>query len=54
MCIRDSQWTEPGGSVPLSAASGRTIIQLICARDGKTFTASEPAAVNPAGEPEYA
>lgn len=42
------QWTEPGGSVPLSAASGRSIIQLVCARDGRAFTASEPAVtVNP-------
>ncbi|GAB4476597.1 MAG: FAD-dependent oxidoreductase [Anaerolineales bacterium] len=31
------QWVEPGGSVPLSAASGRNVIQLTCAADGKPF-----------------
>lgn len=36
------QWTEPGGSVPLAAASGRNVIQLICAQDGKRFVSSEP------------
>ena len=32
------QWVEPGGTVTLSAASGRTAIQLICAEDGKEFS----------------
>jgi phytoene dehydrogenase-like protein len=32
------QWVEPGGSVPLAAASGKNVIQLICAEDEKEFT----------------
>lgn len=36
------QWVEPGGGVPPSALSGRQVIQLLCARDMKTFIASEP------------
>lgn len=36
------QWVEPGGSVPLAAASGRNVIQLICAADKKQFVVSEP------------
>lgn len=35
------QWVEPGGMVPLSAASGRTAIQLICHEEGKRFEARE-------------
>ena len=31
------QWVEPGGSVPLAAASGKNAIQLICASEGKPF-----------------
>ncbi|PWH15888.1 MAG: NAD(P)/FAD-dependent oxidoreductase [Anaerolineae bacterium] len=31
------QWVEPGGSLPLSAASGKNVIQIICASDGKPF-----------------
>ncbi len=31
------QWVEPGGSVPLAAASGKSAVQLICAQDGKKF-----------------
>jgi phytoene dehydrogenase-like protein len=31
-------WVEPGGTVTLAAASGRSAIQLICARDGKNFS----------------
>lgn len=31
------QWVEPGGSVPLSAASGRQAVQLICHEDGRPF-----------------
>jgi phytoene dehydrogenase-like protein len=31
------QWVEPGGSVPLSAMSGRNAIQLICAEDDRPF-----------------
>jgi phytoene dehydrogenase-like protein len=36
------QWVEPGGSLPLAAASGRNVVQLICHEDGKTFTAGLP------------
>ena len=32
------QWVEPGGSMALSAASGRNAIQSICAEDGISFT----------------
>jgi phytoene dehydrogenase-like protein len=32
------QWVEPGGTVTLAAASGKNVIQMICARDGKAFT----------------
>lgn len=28
------QWVEPEGAVPIGAASGRKVIQRICARDG--------------------
>ena len=31
------QWVEPGGMVPVVAASGRNAIQLVCAADGKEF-----------------
>ena len=31
------QWVEPGGMVPVAAASGRNAIQLICAQDGVPF-----------------
>lgn len=36
------QWVEPGGSVPLAAASGKSVIQLLCAADGKKFSTSLP------------
>jgi phytoene dehydrogenase-like protein len=36
------QWVEPGGSVPLAAASGRNAVQLICATDGVDFKAQVP------------
>lgn len=36
-------WVEPGGGVPMSAASGRTAVRLICHADGKPFEAFEPA-----------
>ncbi|MBN2387962.1 MAG: NAD(P)/FAD-dependent oxidoreductase [Anaerolineales bacterium] len=36
------QWVEPGGTVSLAAASGRNVIQLLCARDRRPFTASLP------------
>ncbi len=34
------QWVMPGGGVPPSLYSGRHIAQLLCHRDGKTFTTS--------------
>lgn len=36
------QWVEPGGSVPLVAASGRNAIRLICHADGKPFITQVP------------
>ena len=36
------QWVEPGGSVPLAAASGRNVIQMLCAKDGKKFLKIKP------------
>ena len=36
------QWVEPGGTVPLSANSGRNVMQLICHEDGKDFHTSLP------------
>ncbi len=36
------QWVEPGGSVPLVAASGKNAIQLICHAEGLPFTTSLP------------
>ncbi|GAB4553176.1 MAG: FAD-dependent oxidoreductase [Anaerolineae bacterium] len=36
------QWVEPGGSVPIAAASGRNVIQLICHAEKKPFEASVP------------
>lgn len=37
------QWVEPGGSVPIVAMSGRTIIQTICHADRRPFQTSLPA-----------
>jgi phytoene dehydrogenase-like protein len=37
------QWVEPGGSVPVVAASGRNIVQRICHEDGRGFVAAMPA-----------
>lgn len=36
------QWVEPGGTVSLAAASGRNVIQLICAQEKRPFQASLP------------
>ncbi len=36
------QWVEPGGSVPLAAASGRNVVQMICTADGRPFVAQSP------------
>lgn len=37
-----SQWTEPGGSLPIVALSGRNMMYEICREDGRTFEASVP------------
>jgi phytoene dehydrogenase-like protein len=31
------QWVEPGGSVPISAMSGRNAVWEICSQDGQPF-----------------
>lgn len=31
------QWVEPGGGVPTALMSGRQVIQLLCANDGRAF-----------------
>jgi phytoene dehydrogenase-like protein len=36
------QWVEPGGTVTIAAASGKNVIQLICAEDGKSFKIIKP------------
>lgn len=36
------QWVMPGGGVPPSLYSGRHVAQLLCHRDGKTFTTTVP------------
>lgn len=36
------QWVMPGGGVPPSLYSGRQVIQILCRRDGKHFSASLP------------
>ncbi|MBN1205637.1 MAG: NAD(P)/FAD-dependent oxidoreductase [Myxococcaceae bacterium] len=36
------QWVSPGGGLMPSALSGRHIIQLLCARDGRRFVAWRP------------
>jgi phytoene dehydrogenase-like protein len=37
-----SQWTEPGGSVPIVAMSGRNMIYEICHEDDKEFVTTTP------------
>ncbi|WP_035987383.1 phytoene desaturase family protein [Leptolyngbya sp. KIOST-1] len=37
-----SQWTEPGGSLPIVALSGRNMIYEICREDGRVFEATIP------------
>ncbi len=39
------QWVEPGGSVPLSAMSGKNAIQLLCAACGQPFEEADRAMV---------
>lgn len=36
------QWVQPGGGVPTAAQSGRDVIQMICKRDGVSFTTQMP------------
>jgi len=36
------QWVVPGGGVPPCLYSGRQVIQILCHRDRKRFTASVP------------
>ncbi len=36
------QWVQPGGGVPSSAKSGRDVIEILCARDKKTFIHDAP------------
>jgi phytoene dehydrogenase-like protein len=36
------QWVMPGGGLPPAAQSGRDIIQVLCHRDGRPFTTTEP------------
>lgn len=31
------QWVEPGGSVPICAASGRNAVRMVCREDGRPF-----------------
>jgi phytoene dehydrogenase-like protein len=31
------QWVEPGGGVPTALMSGRQLVQILCAREGRTF-----------------
>jgi phytoene dehydrogenase-like protein len=37
-----SQWTEPGGSLPIVALSGRNMIYEICHEDGREFVTTSP------------
>ena len=35
------QWVVPGGGLPTAAIEGRRVIQMLCAEDGKAYTARE-------------
>jgi phytoene dehydrogenase-like protein len=37
-----SMWTNPPGGLPGAAGAGRAVVQLLCARDRKRFTTTEP------------
>jgi phytoene dehydrogenase-like protein len=39
-------WVEPGGTVTLAAASGKNVIQIICAEDQREFIATLPHSEN--------
>jgi phytoene dehydrogenase-like protein len=45
------QWVEPGGSVPVVAASGRNTIQVICHEDERPFIATTPDEYPTGGKP---
>ena len=34
------QWVEPGGGVPTATMSGRHVVEIICAAQGRQFRAS--------------
>jgi phytoene dehydrogenase-like protein len=34
------QWVEPGGGVPMATMSGRHAVEIICAAQGRPFSAS--------------
>ncbi|MDY6795444.1 MAG: NAD(P)/FAD-dependent oxidoreductase [Actinomycetota bacterium] len=36
------QWTKPGGGLPPAATSGREVIQIMCHREKRPFTTTEP------------
>jgi phytoene desaturase len=36
------QWVEPGGGIPPALYSGRQVVQILCHRDAKPFSVSEP------------
>ncbi len=36
------QWVNPGGGIPTAVMSGSHTVQLLCRRDGKSFTAAGP------------
>ena len=36
------QWVEPGGGIPSALYSGRQVVQILCHRDAKPFSVSEP------------
>ena len=36
------QWVEPGGGIPPAIYSGRQVVQILCHRDGRPFSASVP------------
>jgi phytoene dehydrogenase-like protein len=40
------QWVEPGGGLPMVAASGRNVIQLICRKDKKRFSSATAGSPN--------
>jgi phytoene dehydrogenase-like protein len=42
------QWVEPGGGVPTAIMSGRQVVQLVCAEEGRAFAAPTR------GEPPFA